>query len=238
MRIAPAMYLAGLLVAGCGAASAPVASRPSVASSAVSPAEINIPLTASDAWRHMQQTLQSPVDVYAAAWSRALQGIGAPNPSVGVAALAQGDDVSAFCADAGSFGVTGTTIVYCGTVHAGPDALPQAALILVPYAPYISALPNLSTSAGQVLARQGTALLLARVYALHVAGLLEYDGVRRVRVDCVAGLTIRSFIPTMSGEEWSRAVAFAGGFTVVGLPPPDMRQLKAGYQSDNLTVCV
>jgi hypothetical protein len=195
-----------------------------------------MPLSRSGAWRLTQQNMQTTIDAYSQAWSQALRGRQAFDTTVGVAALAEAEVSSSFCAPpAPPFDVAGTTLVYCSAVHEGPDPLPQSVFVLLPYDAYSRELPK--SSEGRAMVQPATAVLLARAYSLHVVAQLKQLGVEGLQADCVAGLTLRGFIPRAWPSEWALALAFAGKFTVAGLPPLNAKTLVTGYQSGRLQDC-
>lgn len=245
MRLRLTLFSAALLLAGCDTGSgqpAPASTPTSVSTQVAHPlpgivADVVMPLGQSSAWRHAQQNMQVPIDVYSQAWSQALRGRQTFDTSVGVAALAESDVSNSFCASpAPAFSTGGTTVVYCKTVHEGPDPLPQSVFVLVPYDAYARELPK--SAEGQAMTQPAMAVLLARVYSLHVIAQLKQLGVEGLQPDCVAGLTLRSFITRAWPSEWSLALAFAGKFTVAGLPPLNAQTLVTGYQSGRLQDCV
>jgi|GEM_PF-6529470 len=210
-------------------------------------AHVAIPQTTSDTWRRMQQTLQSPVDVFNAAWVQAMRG--KPfNGAVGVAALAAGDSVDSFCVQQQpSFTLDGTKVMYCRASHVGPNPVPQVGFIIIPYQSYMTALSDLdmNNDVGQAIAREGTALVLARAYAQHLlaefddAGILSGEASQlRRRTDCLAGLTLRAWLPTLDTLTWGRAVAFANRFEVSGQSGGSDDSVIVGYRSGNLRACV
>lgn len=205
--------------------------------------DATIALTTSDQWRHMQQTLQSPVDIYAAAWHQSI-GESRIATNVGVAAMADGDTPDAFCVPNVLFDLNDTRILYCNAKHAGPDPLPQAGFILVPYAPYMAALPDVSTEDGQVVARQGTALLLARGYAWHLIiqfmdrKLISPEKAEKMQIDCLAGLTLRAYLPSLDKARWQQTLAFVDHFTVQVRQTNSIDALLKGYKSGRLSSCM
>ncbi len=249
MRRACLAAVALLLVAGCGTGGTVNLPTPSpeITGRLVTLPNVTIAAATTDVWRHMQQTLQSPVDAYAEAWGRAFASLAGFNPTVAVAALDKGDPVSAFCANTTvPFDVRGHALLYCRSAHNGPDPLPQNGAILVPYRTYMAMLPDVGTSVGQVQARVGTALLLALAYTTHVLAQLQARGLPvgelerlRAHADCLAGVTLRAYVPPpIDLHVWREALTFVQRFQVVGLPSLSLPGVMAGHSSGQPRGCL
>ena len=244
MRFIASLVLVAL-VAGCGGT---VPDEPNVVPSrpTIENAVVIAPATA-DTWQQVN-TLQSPVDAYAAAWTEALGATGGFEATVGVAALAQGDAPASFCGGSVDFDPNGAIVRYCSAVKTGPDPAPQAGFILVPYQPYMSALNSVVLDRGRLSGQLGTALLMARAYAQHLAAEFELRSLiaplarhrLRQQIDCLAGLNLRAYVPAPLDEQLlSDAIGFAEGLRVFGAHKTTMRQaLVLGFTSGRLASCL